>query len=149
MAELVQLLPTALGFYDALGTGEGGGVGIDPDGTGENFVWSVQWTEYIFSDLVTRDNTSGGITNSYLELAALVLQESCFLIICSRPDWHAPLTGSNNMPTVSLCFREASTVNTIVANLLCIRAETNSGDLLTLSVFYQPGPLNTMADDSS
>ena len=32
-----------------------------------------------------------------------------------------------------------------MANLLRIRAETNSGDVLSLSVLCHPGPLNTMA----
>ena len=59
------------------------------------------------------------------------------------------MTGSDNIPTLSWCFREASTVNSIVADLLRVHAETNSGALLTLSVFYQPGPLNTMLDDAS
>ena len=53
------------------------------------------------------------------------------------------------MPTVSWCFREASNVNLIVVDLLRVRAETNSGALLTPYVFYHPGPLNTMADDAS
>ena len=52
LAEVVQRLPTALGFYDASGTGAGG-VWIEPDGTGGGFVWRLQWPEYIVSDLVT------------------------------------------------------------------------------------------------
>ena len=59
------------------------------------------------------------------------------------------MTGSENTPTVSWCFREASTVNPIVADLLCVRAEMNSGALLISSVFYHPGPLNTMAYNAS
>ena len=98
---------------------------------------------------MTWDNTAGGNTNSDLELAALVLQVSYFPIISPCPNWHVPLMGSNNTPTVSWCFRKASTVNPIVANLLRIRAETNGGALLTPSVFYQPGPLKIMVDYAS
>ena len=47
------------------------------------------------------------------------------------------------------CFWEDFTVNPIVAYLLRIRAEMNSGALLIPYVFYHPGLLNTMADDSS
>ena len=78
MAEVVQRLPNALGFCDTSGTGAGG-VWIESDGTGAKFVWQVQWPAEIVSDLVTWDNTAGGITNSDFELAALVLQKSCFL----------------------------------------------------------------------
>ena len=125
-----------------------GGILIDPNGMGRNFFWWVQWTADIVSDLVTWGNPVGGITNSDLELAALVLHESCFPIVCSRPEWHATSTGSDNTPTVGWCFLEASTGNPIVADLLCIRADMNSGALLTPSVFYHPGLLNTMADNS-
>ena len=144
LADVVQRLPNALGFCDASGMGTGV-VWIDPDGTGASFVWRVKCLAEIVSDLVTWDNPTGGTTNSDLELAALVLQKSCFSIAFSRPTWHAPMTGSDNTPSVSWCFREASTVNPIVADLLCVRAEMNSGALLTLPVFYQPYP----ADDAS
>ena len=40
-------------------------------------------------------------------------------------------------------------VNTSVADLLQIRAEMNSGALLTPSVFYHPGLLNIIAEDAS
>ena len=53
------------------------------------------------------------------------------------------------MLTVIWCFWESYTFNLIVANLLQICAEMNSGDLLTLYVFYHPGLLNTIADDAS
>ena len=69
LAEVVCCLPTALGFCDALGVGAGG-VWIDPDG-------SLQWLEDIVADLVTWENSTGGIINSDLGLAALLLQESC------------------------------------------------------------------------
>ena len=73
LEEAVQCLPTTLGLCDASGMGAGG-VWIDPDGTGENFVWRVKWPADIVSDLVTWDNPAGVITNSDLELAALVLK---------------------------------------------------------------------------
>ena len=53
------------------------------------------------------------------------------------------------MPTVSWCFREASIIKPVVSYLLCVRADMNSRALLNPSVFYHPGPLNTMADDAS
>ena len=148
LEEVVRCLPTALGFCDASGAGAGR-IWIDPDGTGKNFVWRLQWPEDIVADLVTWENPTRGITNSDLELSALLLQESLFHLACSRHAWHAPSTGSVNTPTVNWCFREASTVNPVVADLLRVRAELNSRALLTPSIFYHPGPLSTMADDVS
>ena len=69
---MVRRLPTALGFCDASGVGAGG-VWIDPDVSGKNFVWRLQWPADIVADLVTWENPAGGITNSDLELAAMVL----------------------------------------------------------------------------
>ena len=77
LAEVFHHLPTALGFCDASGVGTGG-VWIDPDGSGKNFVWQVRWSADIVADLVTWKNPTRDITNSDLKLAALVLQESCF-----------------------------------------------------------------------
>ena len=57
---------------------------MDPDGSGKNFVWRLQWPEDIVADIVKWENPSGGITNSDLELAALLLQESCFPLAFSR-----------------------------------------------------------------
>ena len=53
------------------------------------------------------------------------------------------------MPTVSWYFREASTVNLILAVLLRFCDDMNSMALLNPSVFYHPGHLNTMVDDAS
>ena len=109
----------------------------------------LQWLEDIVADLVTWEKPTGGITNYDLELAALLLQESCFPLAFSRHACHPPSTVSDNTPTVSWCFREASTVKPVMADLLRVRAEMNSRDLVTPSVFYHPGTLNTMVDDAS
>ena len=84
LAEVVRSLPTALGFCDASDTGVGG-VWIYPNGTDEIFVWFMQWPADIVPDLVSWTNPTGGIINSDLELAALVLQESCFMFVCLLP----------------------------------------------------------------
>ena len=109
----------------------------------------MQWPADIVSDLVNWTNTTGGITYSDLELPALVLQEYCFLFVCLRPAWNKPFTESDNPLTFSLSFWEASTFNLIVADILWIRSQMNSGALLTPSVFYHPGLLKTMANDAS
>ena len=124
LAEIVQQLPTNIGFTDASGLGAGG-VWIDPNEDGRNYVWRLTWPEDIQTDLVSFDNPQGRITNSDLELAALVLQEATFPFIFPSPVWRAPFTGSDNTPTVAWSFRESSTINLVVADLLRIRALVN------------------------
>ena len=148
LAEIVQRLASALGFTDASGLGAGG-VWIDPNSDGHNFVWRFEWPEDIRSDLVSWDNPNGRITNSDLELAALVLQEAVFPLVCRDWAWHAPITGSDNTPTVSWTFKESATINPVVADLLRIRSIINRNAAITPSVCYHPGKENTMADDAS
>ena len=148
LAEIVQRLPTDLGYTDASGTG-GGGVWLDPNADGIHHVWRLQWPADIKADLVSFANPSGRITNSDLELAALVLHEATFPTICNSTAWRAPLTGSDNTPTVAWTFKEVATINPVVANLLRIRSIVNSNSSITPVVFYHPGHLNTMADDAS
>ena len=49
-------------------------------------------------------------------------------------------------PTVAWYFRESSTINPVVADLLIIWALMNRQFCITPSVFYHPGHLNTMAE---
>ena len=114
-----------------------------------HFVWRLQWPPDIQTDLISLDNPKGWITNSDLELAALVLHKDTFPDICGSSNWRAPLTGSNNTPTVSWTSKEASTINPVVANLIRIRSIVNTNSAITPAIFYHPGHLNTMADDAS
>ena len=148
LAEIVQLLPTDIGFVDASGLGAGGGW-KDPNKDGLNYVWHLPWPEDIRMDLVSFDNPKGRITNSSLELAALVLQETTFPFICTSPAWRAPFTGSDNTPTVAWSFSESSTINPVVADFLRIRSLVKRQFCITPSVFYHPSHLNTMSDDAS
>ena len=126
-----------------------GGVWIDPNEDGLNYVCRLPWPEDIRTDLVSFDNPQGRITNSDLELSALVLQEATFSFVCTSPSWRAPFTGSDNTPTVAWYFRESSTINPVVAELLRIRSLVNRQFCITPSMFYRPSHLNTMADDES
>ena len=53
------------------------------------------------ADLVSTNNLHRHITNSGLELAALVLQEATFLFVSANPAWRAPFAKSDNTPTVA------------------------------------------------
>ena len=84
-----------------------------------------------------------------LKTVGTVVARVLIPLACSCHAWRIPSTGRENTPKASWCFREASIVNLVVADLFRVRAEMNSRALLTTSVFYHPGPLNTMADDVS
>ena len=75
LASIVKRSPTDLGFTDASGIG-GGGVWLDPNSDGASYMWRLLWPEDIAKDLVSLRNPHGRITNSDLELAALVLHEA-------------------------------------------------------------------------
>ena len=61
----------------------------------------------------------------------------------------APRSGSNNTLSVSWRTHEASTINSVVANLLCIRALHSRKFFLNPYFFYHPGQENCMDDDDS
>ena len=65
-------------------------------------------------------NPKGTITNSDLELAALVLQEANLLGAVPKASMAAPRSGSDNTPTVSWSTHEASMINPVVVDLLRI-----------------------------
>ena len=58
LAEIVQRLPTDIGFADASGLGAGG-FWIDPNKDGLNYVWRLPWPEDIRTDLVIFDIRRG------------------------------------------------------------------------------------------
>ena len=77
------------------------------------------------------------------------MEEALFPSLSAHPVWPAPTTGRDNTPTVSWTFKEAATINPVVADLLRICSTINRLASITPSVFYHPGHLNTMADDAS
>ena len=77
LAEIFKREPSNVGFLDASSHGAGG-VWIDPNGNGLNYLWQLPWPLDIMVDLVSHTNMIGWITNSDLNLATLVLQEGVF-----------------------------------------------------------------------
>ena len=95
------------------------------------------------------DNRDGTITNSDLELATLVLHEATLLAAVPEARLAAPHSGSDNTPTVSWSTKEASTINLVVTDLLCLRALHSRQLFINPSVLYHPGIENRMADNAS
>ena len=74
---------------------------LDAARAGQNLVWRLPWSPDIVSNLVSSTNPQGTITNSDLELAALVLQEATLLKKVPKASMAALRSGSDNTPTVS------------------------------------------------
>ena len=85
-------------------------------------VWRYPWPVDIIAGIVSSMNKEGTITNSDLEIAALVLHEATLLMAVPEARLAAPRSGSDNTPTVSWSTKETSTINPVVADLLHLRA---------------------------
>ena len=121
LAEIVRQEPIHLGFCDASGLGAGG-VWLNPSRTGQNLDWQHPCPPDIIESLVSSTNPQGKITNSNLDLAALVLQEATLLKAVPKAHMRALRPGSDNTHTVSWSTCEASMINLVVSDLLRIRA---------------------------
>lgn len=81
IAEIVPLLPSALGFHDASGEGAGGvwlpshtiGSRMKNKNKHHPLFWHYKWPQDIVDNLVTEDNPSGTTMKSDLELAGGLL----------------------------------------------------------------------------
>ena len=148
LAEIVRREPTHLGFCNASGLGAGG-VWLDLSKSGKYLVWVHPWPTDIIADLVSSTNREGTITNLDLELAALVLHEATLLAAVHDARLAAPRSGSDRIPTISWSTKEASTINPVVADLLCLHALHSRQFFINPFVFYHAGIDNCMADDAS
>ena len=92
---------------------------LDLTGTIHNLVWRHPWPADTTAELVLLTNLNGTVTNSDPELSALVLEEATLLEEVPKACMDAPRSGYDNTPTKS---REASMINPVVAELLCIHA---------------------------
>ena len=121
LAEVVRREPTHMGFCDDSGL-RAGIVWLDPSLSGNDLVWRHPWLADIIADLVSSTNREGTITNSNLELAALVLHEATLIVAVLEARLSIPRSGPDNTPTVSWSTKEASTITPVVADLLRLRA---------------------------
>ena len=112
-------------------------------------MWRHPWPPDIIADLVSSTNREGTITNSDLELAALVLHEATLLAALPEARLAVSRSGSVITPTISWSTKEASTINPVVADLLPLPALHLRYFFLNPYVFYHLGIENHMADDAS
>ena len=121
LSEIIHREPTHMGFCDTDGLGVGG-AWLGPSGTGHNLVWSYPWPADVTSESLSLTNPHGTIADSDLELASLVLQEATLRAAVPKAYMAVPCSGSYNTPTISCSTREASMINPVVAELICIHA---------------------------
>ena len=105
LAEIVRREPTHLGFCDTSGI-RAGGVWLNLSGSGKSLVWQHPWPPEIIKVLILDRNPEGTLTNSYLELATLILHEATLLDTCPEATMDTPRLVSDNMPTISWSTRE-------------------------------------------
>ena len=94
---------------------------LNPSKSSRNLVWRHPWPLDIITDLILSTNLKGNLTNSNLELAAIVLHEDTLLAEVPAARMAVLRSGLDNLPTISWRTHEASTINLVVANLLRIR----------------------------
>ena len=80
-------------------------------------MWRHPCPADIIANLVSSTNREGTITNSDLELDALVLHEATLLAAVLEIRLAAPHSGSDNTPTVSWSTKEASVVSTALCRI--------------------------------
>ena len=113
---------------------------MKPYGLGTSLVWRHPWLPDIIKAIISDKNPEGTLTNSYLDLSALVLHEATLLDTCPEATMATPRSVLDNMPAVSWSTRETSTINPMVAYLLRICTLYSCQFFLFPLVFYHPGP---------
>ena len=122
---------------------------LDLSCLGKDLVWRHPCPSDIISDLVSSKNREGTITNSKLELAALIIHEAALLTAVPNTMLAAPHSGLANTLNVSYSTKEASTINPVVVGLIRIHALHSRQFFVNLSVFIIRSSKNCMADGAS
>lgn len=136
----------ATGLCDASGFGAGGVWFIN----NQHLVWRVVWPLDIQQAVVSTTNPRGTVTNSDLELAAIVLH---YMVLQDTGDLRhkKTVTFSDNTPAVvwSSTMRSKSHSNTAYHLLRGLTSIVRDEELCTPEINHISGPLNAMADTSS
>jgi hypothetical protein len=137
------------GYCDACATGAGG-VWFSGERTIEPLVWRVEFETAIASQVVSDDNPHGRLTNSDLEMAAVLLH---YMVLHQEVDMRFARAGalSDNTPTVAWTTRMADksqspTAGRLLRGLAAIQRASQAGPLTVASI---AGVENSMADVAS
>ena len=98
-------------------------------------MWRHPWPVDIITNLVSSKTREGIITNSNLELAAIVFHKATLLAAVPDARMAAPHSGSDDTPIVSWSTKEASTIKPVVVDLLHICAIHSRQFFINLSIY--------------
>jgi hypothetical protein len=154
IAELVPLLPSALGHHDASGEGAGGvwfpADHITPRGTTKRqpLVWRYQWPEEIRCRLITEHNPHGTISISDLELAGGLLHLD---VLCHHYDIRerTVLSKTDNLAALFWQRKGSTTSDKVPPYLLRLFGIHQRLHHYVPRHDYIPGGSNSLADDAS
>jgi hypothetical protein len=137
------------GYCDACAAGAGG-VWLSGDLSIRPIVWRIRFSAYITSQVVSTSNPRGSLTNSDLEMAAVLLH---YLVLQQMVDLRYARTGvwSDNTPTVAWTKRmadhsQAPTAGRLLRGLAAIQRSLHAGPITIGSI---AGKQNDMADIAS
>jgi hypothetical protein len=146
LAEVVPQAPSFIGATDAAKVGMGG---VYFDASGQGYVWRFPFPDDVQSQLVSKANPSGQVTNSDLEQAGLLAQVS---VISHHHDvaYATLANGSDNTPAVSRITKGAVTSDGPAAHLCNYAcAHQRQHRYHCHLAHFLPGEANVMADDPS
>jgi hypothetical protein len=154
IAELVPLLPSALGHHDASGEGAGGvwfpADHITPRGTTKRhpLVWRYQWPEEIRCHLIMEHNPHGTISISDLELAGRLLHLD---VLCHHYDIRerTVLSKTDNLAALFWQRKGSTTSDKVPPYLLRLFGIHQRLHHYVPRHDYIPGGSNSLADDAS
>jgi hypothetical protein len=143
---VVPRAPHLLGATDASKFGMGGcWMATSIDGHTSNYLWRTPFPSTIQENLVSTHNPAGSITNSNLELAAIIQGSTFMELLGHTPHAHL-LLASDNTPAVSWVAKGSTTSTGPAAYLLHLLAQQRWQTPYTLTPVYTPGNTNTIAD---
>jgi len=142
---LVPTKPTYIGATDASKAGIGG-FWLPTAATNEPpCAWRASFPQSLQALLHTANNTSGTITNSALELAALVTGATTLSLTSPQSHPHI-LLATDNTPALSWLQKGSTTSNTAPAYLLHLLSRLRRASPHRTSLVFTPGVSNTLAD---
>ena len=147
ISRVVPTAPTYVGACDASGSGMGG-IWLPTSLTQEHpspLVWRAPFPPSLTRALLTTDNPTGTITNSDLELLA-VLAHIQHLSQHTDITHHTLLIGSDNTAAVGWCRRQSATTSGPAAYLLRHLGTLTRHAQFCPVVRSVPGTSNTIAD---
>jgi Reverse transcriptase (RNA-dependent DNA polymerase). len=155
IAELVPLLPSALCYHDASGTGSGGvwfpATHLAPRAslTRQPILWRYQWPEVIQQALITETNPKGTISISDLELAGGILH--LLDVLCQTYDIRERtiVSKTDNLAALFWQRKGSTTSGTTPPYLLRLLGMHQRLHHYIPRHDYIPGGSNPMADDAS